>query len=258
MTRKFQPAMPVLVLLVAVASRAQDLPGLAAGILEQSDLARKAVASNDKQAAADHINQALANARNIKEHSDPAAASIVVPVRTEIETTTTYTPVKRGKGEMTAKRMKRDTSVREVQGTVTHQALNVTAAASQLETAQAALERNDWAAADSALAAVHASVVREQERGDMPLLKTRQNLELARSRVLEDKYNDASAPLRAAAEGLAAFAAQSEGPLAERASSMRSQIEDYARTVRERPSDAVDRINGWLDPVNEWLNGKPR
>jgi hypothetical protein len=86
----------------------------------------------------------------------------------------------------------------------------------------------------------------------MPLLKARENLELARARVLEDQYKDAAAPLRAAAEALADYARQFPGPRADQAESLRKDIDAFAKRVRERPTDTVDRINSWLDPVNTW------
>jgi hypothetical protein len=33
---------------------------------------------------------------------------------------------------------------------------------------------------------------------------------------------------------------------------MRVQIEAYAHEIHDHHADAVDRINGWLEPVEQW------
>jgi len=247
MKRHYLPV--IAALLLTGVSWCQDLPGLAAGILEQTDMARKAVAARDKGEARDHIRKASLLAGEIQKQSPADARPVMVPVYREIETTTTYRPVKRGKGEMTANRLKKNTSIREVQGEVASAQLNVTAAAERLPAAEAALERDDWATADTVLSDISKSVVTIQAEGDMPLLKARQNLMLARAHVVDGKYKDAAAPLRAAAEALATF---DRGPNAEQAEKMRQQILDFAANIGHDHTHALGRIDSWLDPVNRW------
>src|SRR5580692_7939434 len=106
-----------------------DLPGLAVGILDQAQLARQAVASRDKDSAMDHIRQGLINADTIRETAPNSPAPLLVPVYREIDTTSTYTPVKHKDGEMSADRLKKDTSIRGVTGDLTTTKLDVVAAA---------------------------------------------------------------------------------------------------------------------------------
>jgi ABC-type amino acid transport substrate-binding protein len=161
--------------------------------------------------------------------------------------------VKHGKsGEMTANRLKKDTSVRDTEGEVTTRKLNVTTAAARLPAAEAAVERGDWPAADVALAEIQTGVVQTTANDEMPLMRARENLELARARILENKYADAVVPLRAAAQALADFQKMYPGPRAEQAEFMRQQIAQYAGMVRHDHSDAADRIKSWLDPINQW------
>ncbi len=58
----------------------QDLPGMAKGILDQTELARKAIASHDQTAALDHVRQARVLAGDIQQHSPPGIAPILVTV----------------------------------------------------------------------------------------------------------------------------------------------------------------------------------
>jgi hypothetical protein len=230
------------------------LPNLAAGVMDQTAAARKALSAYDKPAALDAIKRARATADQILQRGGPAP--VLVPIHTEIETTSTYTPVKHRNGEMTANRMKKDTSIRDVQAQTTTANLNVTAADDFLAQAQTALERDDFAAAQTALNGVSSSIVTTHTDGDMPLLKARDNLQLARARVLEGKYRDAVVPLRSAAEALDQYARAFPGPNAEQAEYMRAQIDEYAGKIAHSHDDAITVIDSWLDPVNQWYQGK--
>jgi len=250
MLRRFFPCLAALLCSPAIWS--QNLPGMAAGVLNETELARRAVAARDKADAMDHLRKAEILTGEIQKQSPENSQPLMVPVRRDIETTTTYTPVKQKHGEMTASRLKKNTSIREVDGEVATSNLNVTAVAEKLPAVESALQRDDWATADTVLAGIANSVVTTQAEGDMPLLKVRQNLQLARARVLDAKYKDAVVPLRAAAEGLHAFAEQAPGPNAERAESMRQEILDYAAHIGRDPSDAQVKIDYWMGPVDEW------
>ncbi len=231
----------------------QDLPGMAKGILEQTDQARQAIVEQNQNAALDHVKQARALAAEIRQHAPARDNPILVPVSEEIDTTSIYGPVKGGNnGQLSARRLKRDTSVREVEGATTVVRLNVTTAADSLQTAQAALERNDWTAANTALAAIPNGIVRTVTGDRMPLLKARDNLTLARDRVLDGKYADAAAPLRAAAEGLADFGKLAPGPRAQDADYIRQKIEACARNIGKDHSGVAQQIEYWLGTVEQW------
>ncbi|PWU02202.1 MAG: hypothetical protein C5B51_21340 [Terriglobia bacterium] len=176
-----------------------------------------------------------------------------MPISKETERTATYSLVKPGKdGQITTSRIKKHTSIREVTSEVNTTSLNVTSAAGHLRLAQAALEREEWILGDSELAAVPNSVMHQNSEGNMPLLKARENLMLARARVLEDKPGAAEAPLRAAAQALAEFERLSPGPRTVKAEAIRQEIDVYVRHVREDHANAIAQIDLWLDPINEW------
>ena len=227
---------------------AQSVSGLGEGILQESSLARQAVADHNQSAALDHVKQAQANAQAI-ERQMPPDSPVLVPVSREVDTTTTYRNVKPGKGDEF--RLKHDTSVRGVEGVVTTSHLNVSAAGASLETARAALEHADWATAGIALDAVSESVMKSQRVGDMPLTMAAQNLQLARDRVASGKYRDAEVPLRSAAEALSKY----ERTAPERAGaveSLRGQIAECAQSIAHHHEDALARIEAWSNSIDDW------
>jgi YfdX protein len=249
---------PVLVVFTTLALNAQpDAPGLAVGILDQTKLARQAISARDKDGAVDHIRQGLVNAGAIQQNLPSATEPILVPVYQEIETTDTYTPVKHKGGEMSADRLKKDSSIRGVTSNITVRKLDVLAAADHLRAAQAALQNGDWSGGDAALAAVASSVVVDQAQGDMPLDMARQNLELARARVLDGKYKDAVAPLRSAAQALGDFERNCSGEQASTVESVRLAMLGTAGHISSKDG-TLGRIDAWLGSVSQWNTGVAR
>lgn len=232
---------------------AQDLPGMAAGVLEQTDLARQAIAMNDTPAAIDHIHQAQTLALDIRKQVPADSNSMLIPVYTETERTITYRPVKKSKNdELTAKRLKKDTNIRDVDATTTSNKLDVAQAELHLRDADAAASQADWTRAQAALQAVSNSVVRTQVNANMPLLRARENLMLAKSRVLEDKSGAAAMPLRSAAQALADYEAVAPATRAAKAASMRQELEAYAGKVGRDRENAAQQIDYWLGPIDQW------
>jgi len=238
--------------LAACAAYSQNPSGLAVGLLDHANQAREAVQRRDRDGALNHIKQALANADALQADSTQPRP-VMAAVSKDVEKTTTYTPLKPNK-QMTAARLKHDTSIREVEANVDTAMLDVTSSAERLRSAQAAVQQQDWTTADTALTAIPNSIIRKHVEGDMPLMKVRENLNLARARVLEGKYNDAKAPLRAAAQALADYEKLSPGPHSERAASMRQAMEEFANHVPHNQDEATTKIDLWLDPVNSWYN----
>jgi hypothetical protein len=242
-----------LILFAALAVSAQpNLPGMAAGILDQAKLAQQAVASRDQNGATDHIKQGLSLANEIQQNSPDTPRPILVPVYREVDTTTTYTNVKHKGGEMSEDRLKKNTSIRGVEGDVTTARLDVLAAADHLRVAQASLESGNWDGAGAALAGVATSVVVTQGQGNMPLDMVRQNLELARARVLDGKYKDAAAPLRSAAQALGEFEKHCTGQQASTVDSARLAMAGYAESISHNHDGAAGKIDAWLGSVHDW------
>jgi hypothetical protein len=241
----------VLVLTAAVCgAQAPDVPGMASGVLAQSELARQAVRNHDKAGALDHIHQAQANVAEIQSRSTGAPQPLLVPIRQETETTTTYNDVKRKHSdEMTASRLKKHTHIGGVEQQTIAESLNVTASAEHLRAAQAALEQTDWAAAETSLAGV-STLVRTDTLDRVPLLEAQRNLSLARARLVEQKEGAAVAPLRAAERALADFEKQGSGPRSQQAADMRVNIEAMAGHIHHDAS--VAKIDEWLHTLDLW------
>jgi hypothetical protein len=235
----------------SVAAWAQNLPGMAEGVLQQSDLARQAVAQHDSAGALDHIRQGTILANEILKAAPPQPQPVLVQVYKNIDTTSTYAPVKRKASDELTDRLQKNTSVRDVEGNITVGKLDVTSAASRLGAARDAVERADWATANAQLGAIPNSIIRTSVEGSMPLMEARENLELARTRVQESKFKDAEAPLRAAAEDLARYG-ELHGAHATDIEYIRGQIDAYAHTIRHDHANAANQINAWLQPIDKW------
>jgi hypothetical protein len=115
-----------------------------------------------------------------------------------------------------------------------------------------ALEGADWNGADSALAAVATSVVVTHSQGNMPLNMARQNLELARLRVLNGEYKKAAVPLRSAAQALGDFEKNCTGQQAADVESARQAVLVYAESISHDHDGASGKIDEWIGSVNRW------
>ncbi len=231
----------------AFAAGAQSNSNLAAGVLDQTNQARQAVAAHDRDAATDHVRRAIATVEQIQQNSADSARPLMVPVYREVETTTTVTPVKHHDAEL-----KKNSSIRGVDGETTTARLDVTAAGERLQTAKSALDSADWSAADSALAAVQNSVSVSQFAGDMPLHMARQNLDLAKARVLEGKYRDAVVPLKSAAQALGDYERRVSGQQAADVEAARQAMLGFAAHIGSERDGAVGRIDAWTDMLRQW------
>jgi YfdX protein len=233
-----------------------DLANLGSGLLQQTDVARQAIAHRDTQAALDHIRQALAAADQIKAASKSTDEPLRVPIASDLDAVSTMIPAKR---HGSADRLKHNASVSEVNGNFTVTILNVSSARNHLLAAQTALNSSDVVAADRDLAGVHGDVSTNSFTGDLPLVQSKDNLEIALARVREGKYKDAILPLKSAARALDRFAHQDPRPRhANLAARMSLEMDAFAERIEKDNQDAQDRITAWRDQVTDWFySGMP-
>jgi hypothetical protein len=99
---------------------------------------------------------------------------------------------------------------------------------------------------------VSAQTPQPQPVDGTPLLRAKLALEMARARVLEDRFADAAASLRDASKALADYAKDSPGPHAETALFIRGELDSYAAQIVRNHADALDRIDLWRQPVEQW------
>lgn len=90
----------------------------------------------------------------------------------------------------------------------------------------------------------------------MPLFEANQYLQWARSEVLEEDYPGAVTALLTVAQALAVFETEEPGPHGLDADFTRQRIVDYTRVLAGDPSDAVSRIDSWMDRISQWDGGK--
>jgi len=90
----------------------------------------------------------------------------------------------------------------------------------------------------------------------MPLLEAHQYLLWARSEVLEENDPGAISALLTASRALATFETQEPGPHGKDAEYTRQRIVEYTRVMAGDPSDAVSRIDNWMNRVSHWDGGK--
>jgi len=218
-------------------------------MLRETGLARQSIASRDGVAGLDHIQKAIILANNAADLARSQGKPMLVTYAREIETETTYSPVKKSKtGEISADRMKKRTNIRDVSADGREDSIDVAQARNQLEVARAALQNGDAATAERSLAAVESSVVHSAINGSMPLERAKENLALARARVQEGKYSSAAAPLRSAAQALEGL----PGPHATDADVLRRQMDDFSKRVSSERASALPLIDEWTARIAQW------
>lgn len=242
----------LLIIAAAAAASAQsnvanpDLSNLAAGVLQQTRMARQAIASHDRDSAVGHVKQAIATVNEIQQKASELPHPLMIPISSQTETSTTVTPVHRN-GDL-----KHNSAVRGVDGETTVTRLNVTAAADRLPAAEAALESGNWSAADAALGDVEGSMSVTQITGNMPLNMARQNLDIAKARVIEGKYHDAVLPLRSAAQALGDYERHVSGQQAANVETMRQAMLSMADHIGHEHDGAVGQIDAWTEMTRQW------
>jgi YfdX protein len=227
-----------------------DLSNLAAGVLQQTRVAKQAIASHDRDSAIGHVKQAIATVNEIQQNAGELPHPLMIPISSQTETSTTVTPVHKN-GDL-----KHNSAVRGVDGETSTTRLNLTAAADRLPVAEAALESGDWNAANAALGDVEGSTSVTQTTGNMPLNMARQNLELAKTRVMEGKYHDAVLPLRSAAQALGDYERRISGQQAANIETTRQAMLSMAAHITHEHDGAVGQIDAWTEMTRQWPAGQ--
>jgi hypothetical protein len=240
-----------------------NLSILASNVLTDTDQARRAIASNDKDTALQKVNHALDVVNMIQSAS--GAEAQVVPIYTELQQVAIIGPIEAAKARKegqaggtrrsntqsnpntTESRQTETTpAVQEVKARYTSVSLDMGMAKDHLMAAKGALEKGSLEEADAALAAVQNGVVLTAVESDLPLLKARQNLILAKA--LAQQGRDPSGPLKVAADALAEYAAISSDPHASEASKLRNEIE------ANLASATTDKIDSWWTQTASWMS----
>ena len=223
-----------------------DSMSKASSILEHSRLARQAIAAHLGSKALSQVDQALSLASDILNKASLEARPVLIPISSDVEREITYSPAKPGKKAEPGGK----SSVRRVREQYSQVSLDVTLAANQLQKAKELLEKQNLSEADTELADIETGLVIRKGSADVPLLKARENLMLARARILEGKWKDAQMPLHAASQSLQDYFAESPGPQAAKAREMWPKMDKMASRLKSKPQQALAWINQWLKDVN--------
>ncbi|HXH14291.1 MAG TPA: YfdX family protein [Alphaproteobacteria bacterium] len=134
--------------------------------------------------------------------------------------------------------------------------LDVSAAEGHLQAAKRALNEDRYKAADGALAALQRGVTFAFVEVDLPLLRARENLMLAKTQMKAGEVQDAWATLEAAAQALETYAQQADKARASQVQSLQQEIENYAQQLpqqgqptKRKSQQAAEQIDEWWDRI---------
>lgn len=226
-------------------------------VLNCTHLARKSLANNNRQQAARDIDQALRAANQL-------GTNRMVPLYTELDEYSVLGPIEasRSTAQSTSTRNNSSTppntnrpealAVNGVSGEFTAVDLDSALARTHLEAAQQALAKDDFRLADQALKGVQDSVILVSVGSDLPLVRARDNLVLARMDARHGQYEKAHLDLRAACRALTAY--ESEGGLhANDAKTLCSNIQSYNQSILNSHANAPARIESWWNQTADWM-----
>src|SRR5262249_5089001 len=121
-----------------------------------------------------------------------------------------------------------------------------------LKAAKAALSNDQLQAADQALAAIQTSGVSfTYAEIDLPLIRVREDLTLAKSMVTEQRPEAARAALQEAAQALSTYGKKMDAPHATQVQTLRQQISDLSKNLDTNQADAADKISRLWDKVTQ-------
>jgi hypothetical protein len=266
-----------------------EISKMAVQAVRLTDEARQAIINKDQHSAQNDVDRAvsllkqvetkLPNNKNDKTH--------VVPIFAELEQTSFLQPVLTAKnqnqGQQSANADKANYStnktmannsqssalpqsdqpaqtpeiVNRVEGGYSYIGLDVDAAMEHLQAAKQQLANNEPGKADLELARAQQSVDTGSISTDMPLVRARENLALARDEVSSGKYSQAKAELKAAANALNNYAQDSQAQHAKDAKNLMTEIK--SQTASMQGSHGVDRqkIDTWWNEIANWTGQKP-
>jgi hypothetical protein len=223
----------------------------ASDLLNAAIQARNAVAYQDKQDAFFHINHGLQSAKEVLDRSNIR----YVPIYAELSRYSVIEPImEQAKAETGLKQTGAEEAptVQSVVGEYTSVSLDIQAAKDHFEVAKGALESDNFQKADAALKAVPKTLAVAAVAADLPLLRARQNLMLARRSAIEEDTTQAQAALKEASEALATFGKIARDRSQE-VTKVRTEIDNFTTSAKDISSDAVEKIDAWWEEVTGWI-----
>jgi hypothetical protein len=238
---------------------AKQMNQLATRLLQHADEARHAISSNQKQAAVNHINQALGDWSQLASLAKSKHLGMTVPLYSEFDESSTLGPLmaaRKGNQQSNTKTTPNSytpVTVEQASGQFTFIGLDLDKAKSRLDAAKTALNNNNTQAASDSLGAVETDLVMESEQTNFPLLAARENLGIAESAVKNGHVKEAAAALKEASTDLNTFAGANPPHHAEDAKTLSKSIESYSQSIGQNRAGAATKIDGWWHEVDNWF-----
>ncbi len=253
----------------AKAMRSQELSEM----LHDTNQAEAAITNGNKQQASTDVQQALNCANRITAngnhnlvtlYSELDRYSVIGPIMYNRQQRAANEAPGSGTGATqnqtgSADRMRSaqtnpDLGVKQVVGEFTSAAVDMKFAEAHLQAAQQALNQGNPRRAKEALQAVQDSVVVESVAADMPLVRARENLLMAKINEDRGKYQEARADLHAASRALSDYASIG-GAHSQDANHLKSEIDSYRLSSSANHSSTDSEIESWWDQTTNWVPG---
>ena len=242
---------------------AQRMSQLATRLLQHVDQARHAISSNDKQAALNHINQALAERNQLATLAKSKGTSLVV-LYTEFDETSTLGPMmaarkgKQAPESSNGPKTYAPVTVEQASGEFTFVGLDLDKAKTRLDSAKTALDNGNNQAASDSLSAIETDLIMETDEASFPLLAARENLGIAESAAKDAHPKEAAAALKEASTDLNKFADGNPPQHVDEARGLGRAIDSYAQNIGPSHTAAVAKIDGWWHEVDSWFEQKSK
>jgi YfdX protein len=261
-------------------------------LLKHVHQARQATNQQQKQQAMGHIDKALTlvqiiesavptyqvtariESGNMAYEEKEQVKQLMVPIYAELEKVTLMVPLMAAKqeaakngatthGSVSGKQSQQSSAeqpsrtamtpvVAGVEAHHTHIMLDVGAAEEHLQAAKQALNNNKYEVTDGALAAVQRGVSFAYIEVDLPLLRARENLMLAKAQVQAGQVQDARINLEAAAQALERYGQHADKSHASQVQSLQKEIQNYAQQLPPQAQQTQQQNQQVVEQINEW------
>lgn len=214
-------------------------------LLYDTSQARTAIEDNQSGQATQDVTRALQADNQITGHH-------LVPLFSELDEYSVISPIAAARSAAATNPNRLEAlAVRKVTGDYTMAELDPALAKTHLQAAQQALANGKVQLADAALKGVEDSVILVSVGSDLPLVRARDNLVLARLDARHGQYQKAQVDLQAACRALTSYA-QGGGAFAGQAQTLRSEIQNYDRNIQNDHAQAAANIESWWNQTAGW------
>lgn len=131
--------------------------------------------------------------------------------------------------------------------------LDVALAEAGVAAAERAVQEGNWDRAARALRNVQAGVVYHAVEVDLPLVRARTNLVIARDALDAGLIEEAKAALQVTSDALERYEQGVGEHRADEAKSIREQINQFAQELTEETEGAQERLTAWWQEITSWF-----